>query len=149
MDTIGYMKNCSRCMQLKNEDEFAARNKAKGTLQPYCKVCRKEIDAKLWKTNSKFRLSKTERMNEYRLRNNEYVLEYLKTHPCVDCAENDPIVLDFDHLRDKIANVAKLVDNTSLSSLKEEIDKCEVRCSNCHRRKTARERNYFRFREMD
>lgn len=67
-----------------------------------------------------------------------YVMDYLYTNPCVDCGEADPIVLEFDHQRDKQYNIAKLItNNCSLKTLVVEIDKCEVRCANCHRRKTA------------
>jgi len=71
-------------------------------------------------------------------RNKRFVLKYLETHPCIDCGESDPIVLDFDHVRGvKIANVSRGVrDRWDIEKLKEEIFKCEVRCANCHRRIT-------------
>ena len=67
-----------------------------------------------------------------------FVDEYKKGHPCVDCGEVDPIVLDFDHITDnKKMCIARLVGGGfSLQLIKEEIGKCEVRCSNCHRRIT-------------
>lgn len=34
-----------------------------------------------------------------RKRNREYVDEFLKQNPCVDCGENDVVVLEFDHVR--------------------------------------------------
>jgi hypothetical protein len=79
-----------------------------------------------------------------RAANNEYVTNYLREHPCVDCGEADIVILDFDHVRGKkLAAVNRLMNRLSKYVIAE-IEKCDVRCSNCHRRKTARERNYHR-----
>jgi hypothetical protein len=73
------------------------------------------------------------------------VRDYLLGHPCVDCGESDTEVLDFDHLRDKTSDVSTLIQSSvSWKTLAEEIAKCEVRCANCHRRRTARTGNYYR-----
>lgn len=81
---------------------------------------------------------------EYKGRNLQFVVDYLKQHPCVDCGETDPIVLEFDHLRNKRKEVSRLInDCVSIEILVEEIEKCEVRCANCHRRKTAKQFNWY------
>ena len=74
----------------------------------------------------------------YRKRNRRYVAEYLSAHPCVDCGETDIIVLEFDHVRDtKYKEVSRLVtDARPIAVIAREIEKCEVRCCNCHRRVT-------------
>lgn len=79
--------------------------------------------------------------------NREFVYNFLKKNPCVDCKEKDVTVLDFDHTKgNKKLNIARMVSNgTSLSKLKEEIAKCKVRCANCHRRKTAKERKSYKY----
>lgn len=69
----------------------------------------------------------------------EYVWDYKKTHPCVDCGEKDPIVLEFDHVRGrKHKNISHMVHKypVSLDELKKEITKCDIRCANCHRKVT-------------
>lgn len=67
-----------------------------------------------------------------------YIWSYLRTNPCIDCGENDILVLEFDHMRDKYKEIGKMVSGRySLIRVKFEIKKCEVRCANCHRRKTA------------
>ena len=72
-----------------------------------------------------------------RERNREYVNEHKKKHPCVDCGMTDIRCLDFDHLGDKKSNISVMVHTSrALSVIKAEIEKCEVRCSNCHRIKT-------------
>ena len=78
-----------------------------------------------------------------RIRNKKYILEYLKTHPCVDCGEDDVIVLEFDHVRGvKSENISDIHSRGwSIKRIQEEIDKCEVRCANCHRRVTYKRRN--------
>jgi hypothetical protein len=72
-------------------------------------------------------------------RNRDYVLLYLRLHPCVDCEESDPVVLEFDHVSGtKLGHVTKLMyQKKKLEVLAAEIAKCQVRCANCHRRKTA------------
>ena len=79
-----------------------------------------------------------------------YVMDYLMMHSCADCGESDPIVLEFDHQRDKQYNIAKLItNNCSLKRLVLEIDKCQVRCANCHRRKTAGTHGSYRLDTLE
>ena len=45
--------------------------------------------------------------------------------------------MDFDHVRGrKQANVAELINTLSKKRIDEEISKCEIVCSNCHRIRT-------------
>lgn len=62
---------------------------------------------------------------------------------CVDCGYKDhPAALDFDHVRGiKLFAVATGFRTKPWSAVLEGIDKCEVRCSNCHRVKTAERRD--------
>ena len=115
-------KRCITCLGAKPLADFGkAAHKADG-LQSKCRGC--IADYQRWLRHQKAIA----------------VYEYLMTHPCVDCGEADPIVLDFDHVRGvKRADVKKLAtsSHTSLPRVMEEIAKCEVRCANCHRRVTA------------
>jgi hypothetical protein len=76
----------------------------------------------------------------YRLRNQAYIVAYLRKHPCIDCGVSDPVVLEFDHVRgQKRSDISTLVRNAArLDRVAAEIAKCVVRCANCHRRRTAR-----------
>ena len=69
--------------------------------------------------------------------------EYLKNNPCVDCGESDPVVLEFDHQRDKLFAIGDAPrKTTSIKVVAAEVAKCEVRCANCHRKKTYTERGH-------
>jgi 5-methylcytosine-specific restriction endonuclease McrA len=78
----------------------------------------------------------------------EFLVEYLLQNPCVDCGEDDIVVLEFDHLDPSqklfTLGVGASSGDYSLKKIEEEIAKCAVRCANCHRKKTARDRGYFR-----
>jgi len=80
-----------------------------------------------------------------RQRNIEYVKAYLLGHPCIDCGEKDIIVLEFDHKdrTTKYKAIAHLIGG-KLETLITEIEKCEVRCANCHKRKTAKQFGWWR-----
>ena len=72
----------------------------------------------------------------------EYLARYIKEikerNPCMDCKVAYPYyMMDFDHVRGrKQANVAELIGTLSKKRIDEEIAKCEVVCSNCHRART-------------
>lgn len=71
----------------------------------------------------------------------EWIRDYLREHPCVDCGETNPIVLEFDHVRGKKEfNIGEATSKgRSLKRVQAEVEKCEVRCANCHRQKTYKE----------
>lgn len=61
-----------------------------------------------------------------------YLAEQLRGG-CVDCGNRDIRVLEFDHVTGrKLANVARMVIDSSLDKIIAEVSKCEVRCRNCH-----------------
>lgn len=69
----------------------------------------------------------------------------LLAHPCVDCGETDPVVLEFDHRSDKSDNIGSMLRHgTSTETMEREIAKCDVRCANCHRRKTAKQFGWWK-----
>ena len=68
----------------------------------------------------------------------QYIRDLKNTTPCMDCKLIYPYyVMDFDHVRGrKHANVMELIKSLSKKKIDEEIAKCEIVCSNCHRIRT-------------
>lgn len=65
------------------------------------------------------------------------LVDIKQTSGCVDCGERNPVVLDFDHLKDKKYNVSRMIhEGFSWKAIAREIAKCEVVCANCHRIRT-------------
>lgn len=76
-----------------------------------------------------------------------FIHDYLKDHPCVDCGETDLRCLQFDHRdpSEKRAAVSKLAgQGLSVMEIRKEILKCDVRCANCHAKKTSDQRDYYK-----
>jgi L-lysine 2,3-aminomutase len=72
-----------------------------------------------------------------RRRNFLFLLKILQHACCLDCGEADIVVLEFDHVgpkRDCVVNLA--AGGYSLRTLQHEVEQCEIRCANCHRRRT-------------
>ena len=99
--------------------------------------------------NTKYRLSEKgiamRRRSAQRTRDEKQakIKEIKEASPCLDCERFYPaICMDFDHVRgEKTATIAKLmVSRYSWDRIAEEITKCEVVCSNCHRIRTEQRR---------
>lgn len=87
-----------------------------------------------------------EAQKKHRIKVREQLFGYLSTKKCLDCGESDPVVLEFDHTgkEKKFKSVSKMLSgHWSWLSLTKEIAKCEIRCANCHRRKTYKEQKSF------
>ena len=130
------MKICSTCKKEKDESEFNKNKARKDGLNTLCRECSNSRSKKYYNDNREHHKNiVTIRNKKIIERNKEYVSNYLNNHPCVDCGNNNPIVLDFDHVRGtKVADVKLMVHNgCSVEMIQDEINKCEVRCANCHR----------------
>lgn len=141
------MKQCAHCKEWKAEEEFAFSNKALQIRQKHCRVCMRQFNK-----DSYDRRSEVYRENIYKNRSvrrgvaKEYVWNYLLAHPCTECGESDPRLLEFHHLdaTTKEYNVSELVNGRySLERIQQEINKCVVLCANCHRRKTFEEMGWY------
>lgn len=138
------MKTCYKCGLLKNLNAFHKNARQSDGYQTYCKDC-----AKI--RNREYYLATPERNQQRRAgrvklieRARKFVWNYLSKHPCVDCGESDIVVLEFDHVRDtKVRDISEMVRRgNSILVIENEIEKCEVRCANCHRRVTAQRGNW-------
>ena len=87
------------------------------------------------------------RQDRLKQTNRRCVWAYLRTHPCVDCGEPDPGVLEFDHADESTKSFAigDAIFWRPWREIAREIAKCEVRCANCHRRRTTEQRGHYSY----
>jgi hypothetical protein len=139
---------CRVCGLPKARSEFARRSRATGKRHRICRSCRTVYNREWWAKNRLLQMQRIKRNREKRDRDLEQrIWDHLFAHACVDCGEPDLVVLQFDHLRDKVNDISTMFRRQrSWKSVLEEIAKCEVRCANCHARKTAREQGNYKLR---
>lgn len=140
------VRTCWACELPLPLDEFGFARKGVGGRNARCKSCMKAYHRKWYAEHRERRRASNDagdaqRRGEVRTR----LVEHLLEHPCVDCGESDPMVLQFDHVRgSKRANIADMVASAcAWDTIRTEIQKCEVRCANCHQRKTIRENGWY------
>lgn len=76
-------------------------------------------------------------------RKTQQIIRERKAVPCADCCERYAYyMMDFDHRdrEDKACVVSRLASRGSMQAVLDEIAKCDVICSNCHRERTHRRR---------
>lgn len=144
---VPLLRVCSRCTKPLPLERFRWKIRDRGQRQSLCIDCQREYHREWYERNRAeviARVRRSKALNKKRYppgkpsRSQLRKWEYLSTHPCIDCGEADPIVLEFDHVREKRANVGDLLrGGADWVRVQREIENCEVRCANCHRRRTA------------
>lgn len=116
------------------EQQNRANIKRRGTKRPYNSESKRN-----WynekKKDSKWLEKSNKKANERRRLVRKFIADYKIDKGCSDCGYNEHhAALDFDHIKgEKKINVCFA---KSINQAKEEIKKCEVVCSNCHRIRT-------------
>jgi hypothetical protein len=113
---------------------FNKRKLSPDGLQPLCRECQKTRD------NAKYHSHPESVKDRVRSRTLEHKfrLDQIKTEAgCMDCGmKGGPGYLyDFDHQRDKVEDVSRMLSHT-WESILDEVAKCQIVCGNCHRKRT-------------
>lgn len=138
-------KRCPACQKVKEETEFSKNRVRKDGLQVQCRSCIKVIQHSWYLKNKEIHTFNTRQRRRVAVDEViENLLAYFKAHPCVDCGESDPLILEFDHVRGakRFDIGTKVAQGYNWQSILIEIEKCEVLCVKCHRRKTAKQFGY-------
>ena len=137
-------KLCTTCNETKDLSSFNKNKSKPDGLQDRCRICDSIHSRAYYKANREKQAASIAKSRKIRMTAiAQYVYE-LKKQGCVDCGENDPCCLDFDHLGDKLKPISiMLAHGHSLEKVKEEIAKCQIRCANCHRKKTSKDQNWY------
>ena len=124
------MKICCTCKQEKHESEFYKRHREKDGLNRSCKICA-EISSNRSKSKNKNKYYDISKKSDQKLRRE--MTEYKVSKGCLHCGENHPAVLELHHL-DPLVKEFNPSDAGGRRRFYEEVEKCIVLCSNCHRK---------------
>lgn len=142
---MGLHRTCTKCFLHKPIEDFPWKNKLVGKRHAVCKECYAQRSNDWYKANKEAHIENV-RQNRigYRKAARTYVMEYLSAHPCSQCGERDPRVLEFHHVGQKKNEVSRLIGRGSLEAVKREIEQCVVVCANCHRKLTSDEKGWYK-----
>lgn len=136
-------KRCSYCRKSKSSSCFYKNRSKPDGLQNICSECAKHFSGEYYQRNKEKHKSKVKKWRTAKNRvMKAHATLYLNEHPCVDCGEHDIEVLDFDHVDEKKKSymISKMIKTGfSWNKILKEIKKCQVRCANCHRKRSYKQ----------
>lgn len=135
------VRRCVQCRETKAEDSFYRRGKGR---RSECIECVRENAQAFKRANPQYWQENDRRRKVDACR---WLVDYLLEHPCVDCGESDPLVLEFDHVQSVKYGRVTTILTLPWQKILEEIGRCEVRCANCHARVTHERLNSRRYQQ--
>jgi hypothetical protein len=134
------MKMCSGCKQCLEVSEFNKNSRRHDGYQTMCRSCQRDYYSKRYYDPNGSERKRLERNREKNKELRREIIRGAKSIPCMDCGVEYPYyVMDFDHRdpKEKRYTVGMMVgQGQPLDQLRQEIAKCDVVCSNCHRIRT-------------
>lgn len=139
---------CSICKKEKCLSKYNKNKSRKSGLSTVCKGCSKKVSKEYYKNNKeKHLVAVKKRKITVRNKSKKLIVSHLKNNPCVDCGEKDIRTLQFDHknLGNKYNDISKMLASGILwKTIEKEINKCDVRCANCHAKRTSKQFNWYK-----
>jgi len=131
------MKTCSSCLMEKDEDAFSVNKNKSDGLNYICKDCHNRYVRQHYLDNRAKYIDKAKRRKKEAVK---FLVECKIGKTCPYCGEDDPACFDFHHC-DPNSKKFEICDGArrglSIKTLKVEIEKCVMLCSNCHRKHHA------------
>ena len=126
-------KRCSACGETKPTSDFHRNTRRPDGLQYCCKECKGKIDKKGYQKDKQSYIDRTKN-NKKRLC--DEINEIKASKGCLYCEELDPCCLEFHHLNSatKEATISRLMHTGQRLKALQEVDKCDIVCSNCHKK---------------
>lgn len=129
-------KICKKCGLPKNIDLFSKNKNNKDGFQNYCKICKSNND----RTSNIKNWESLKSRNQLKIHKKSIIRDDWKITlggKCKKCNDNRLYVLDFHHLEEhnKVIDISTLIGHVGDNNprIKEEVEKCILLCSNCHR----------------
>ena len=125
-------KFCSSCQKNKDVKEFSNNSYKPDGLNYYCKICHSLYRKKHYTKNKQKYIAKARKFKQEQIKKFETFKATLK---CKLCPETESACLDFHHLDPKFKERnLSVLRSSSFDKAIEEVKKCVVLCSNCHRK---------------
>src|SRR5215210_1805879 len=100
-------RTCTKCFLQKPIEDFPWKYKDLDKRHTVCKECYAKRSNEWYQDNKTAHIQNVmENKVADRVRARQFIADYLSTHPCVDCGETDPVVLEFDYVKGKNASLA-------------------------------------------
>lgn len=126
---------CNHCKRTLSIESFQFKDKANGIRRTKCAECQNEYSRSHYINNKEYYLN---RNRQQKKRNRQTVREYKENSPCTDCKGNFPYyVMEFDHREPELKsfNIGK-TDWGNMRPINAELEKCDLVCANCHKKRT-------------
>jgi hypothetical protein len=141
-------KFCHKCQSDLTVDLFNKNASCKDGYARTCRSCMKEYRKVHYSNNRENYIRVVMASNIRRAEaKQERLRQFFVDKKCMDCPVDNPVVLEFHHRIPelKCKSISKMMsDGNSWERVLQEIDKCDILCSNCHKIRTHKQFNTYR-----